>query len=241
VKALAMATYQLSPAFLAKCRKQALFRFSFVLPLLAGFGLLLGLQSDDGGTAFLLATPLVVVVLAFSVARTLSRQRQSLASCRLWLEDDLLRRTQDGFPEVCIHKDEATELVEIPGIGLGVFTPEKARSITVPEGLEGYDDLKKHLSGWMPIKQMPSVTDKQMLTRSVVLMVLVVAGIAVTMLYNDPKVVLPVGSLLVFLLLWGFVQIRRSPHVEARIKRTSWIVFFPMVWIFGRVIQVLSR
>ncbi len=154
-----MKSYRLRPEFVARTLRKNL-----VGPLI--FGLVIvamvvaALMARGPLTASSL-TCLVPVALAFVAFIAWTVRRQTLGgwgSYRLDLDEVSVSRVQAGYPELVIRREEITRIVETPAHWLVVYAAEKGLQITIPEGVEDYEEIRSRLSTWQPIE--PASQDK---------------------------------------------------------------------------------
>ena len=95
----------------------------------------------------------IMVALAgggIAVVRNLQRKRAWLETYTLSLNHSLVRQARGGFPPFEIRREEVQSLVEKPGTGLRLRTASRFRYLDIPDGIEGYDEVRAELRAWAP-------------------------------------------------------------------------------------------
>lgn len=74
------------------------------------------------------------------------RIRKQWSSYRITLDGELITRQVEEFDTVDLHRDEITGLVPLTNRGVRVLSEDPAKSLVIPEALEGYGDVL----AWLP-------------------------------------------------------------------------------------------
>jgi hypothetical protein len=185
--------------------------------------------------------PLAVVILfllssiAYSFMKAQKREQEVWSSWELILGEDFLIRRIKGFPEMEIRRDEITALKESDA-GLRVETNSRDRVIVIAPALVDYQDARARVSLWMvPVQQ----TQHEWLSPArwmVVLPLLVLLLFGSFFLATRSYVVVATGIPLLGILAWSVLRIQRSAQLGANLKRSSLMIFFPLLAIVARLV-----
>ncbi len=181
--------------------------------------------------AFLAVIFVVMLVINFF------KMRKTMAALSITLNDDAISMNVPGLLASEVRREEVTRIEERPKQALVVHGPGK-RAVGVPVMIEGYDEIRAALATWRPIEpaQPARINLMRMLTVFGVL-----GGWAATYLFDDPRVVIPVGSLVIIGLIASMVIIWRNKMLDARFKRLTLWVLMPLFAVIVRVIEVARR
>ena len=170
------------------------------------------------------------------VYRALSLQREQWASFRLVLEGDALTRHVAKLPPLTFRREELTRLEEIAGAGLVLRSRSQGAVLVVPVALVGYGELRAALADWRDIE---STSFKRAAARGWTKLLGIAGGVllafGIVIGVNDARIVTPVGAIVVGILLWSHVSIRRNPQIDERTKPRAWLILLPVLSIVGIV------
>jgi len=190
-----------------------------------------GLEVSPPTMALLAVVFVVMIVISFF------KVRRTMAALSITLNDDTISMNVPGVLASEVRRDEVTRIEERPKQALVVHGPGK-RAVGVPAMIGGYDEIRAALATWHPIEaaQPSRFNLRRMLTTIAAL-----GGWAATYLFDDPRVVIPIGSLLVIALLASVVIVWRNKVVDIRHKRLMLWVLMPVFALVVRVIEVARR
>jgi hypothetical protein len=163
---------------------------------------------------------------------TWQRQRRLWGSFRIALTDELITRQQEGAAAITIRRDEVTRIVEHPTKALVLYAAA-GKTMYLPPHLNGYDELVSALRAWQPFDT-PRIGFFRRHASSIA-SAATLAGFAATFWSTTPYIFVPTGFLLLIALIIWLIKIQRSPLVEQRIKKQSWIISLPMFGIILRL------
>jgi hypothetical protein len=143
------------------------------------------------------------------------------------------------MPDVEIGRHESTKIHEAPPNGtpngLVIRTAERQRFINIPVALDGYDEVKDQLGHW---QQIEPLSTKKYLGLQTLIWLLVPAAYLVMFISRNAWLVLTVGILLIALMGFAVVELRRSMNVDSRVKNMKIMVFGFIVLIVIIVVRV---
>jgi len=205
------------------------YAFMFAIALLVVFRQ--GIDPSPLLLGFLGVVYALVIVMAFF------KMRKRMAALSISLTDDAISMAVPGLLASAVLRDEVTRIEERPGQGIAVYGRDK-RVVGVPSMIGGYDEIRTALALWRPIE--PAVPNRGG-WKGTLIVFGVVAGWAATYLFDDPRLVIPIGSLVVIALLVSLVLIWRNKMLDVRYKRLMLLVLLPVAAIVVRLIEVVAR
>lgn len=222
-------TYQLNPESFKDVKKAAIIRMLILTPIVVIFGLagvIAMTMRDNEGMSFLDATVnafnlflVIILLLAFGFAtyKVLRREREAWSSYELTLGRDFIARRIRNFPDLEIHQNEVVSIQESPGKGIFVRTANKHKVIFIHHSLDGYEQVKAHLSSWQSLEPLQIETRLKLLNIALIPATLLLFILLITS--NNLLVVMPSGILLLIMFVWGRIETKRSPNIDKRHKR----------------------
>jgi hypothetical protein len=235
-------SYQLAPEGF-KAVKRRLIRMPIVFTLTLGAFLAVMNFRPSEGWMFNLLIPLTVafflaVGTSIGVSSQIKAQRAAWESYDLVIYEDGIIRRQRGYPDIELRRDDVKRVV-VSRWGLTVKGPSLDQMIFIPNALMGYAEVLEELRSWVS----QTSEDKPAWRVATILAptALAVTAMGAFMLSSDKRVVVPLGILLAIGLLWCFLAVRRSPHLDARTKQLSWMTLFVVVAVLLRTITMLAN
>ena len=232
-----MKTFKLDPDAFQDIRKKTFIRIiplSFVA-VFAGLYVSYINQSPDSSKidTFSFTIPVILVVLVYSIVRALNRRKVIWESYQLMIDGNTITRTENNTPTISINKDEIVEISDHANGIILIRSNEQAKFIYVPSAVQDRKELVQSLSEFGTINQVEAKKSNF----TVYLYSLLVIGLFL-LFYKSEKLpaILFSGSLLTIGLLWSFIEIRRSKHIDNKLKRSSYFVFFLIFVIIGRIL-----
>lgn len=174
-----------------------------------------------------LVPPLLVgpAILLFSSYLT-KKLHKSWATFALHVSSDSILRTQEGYPDLEIRREEFGHMHNwyFPWKALIISGKNRYKVIMVPAGIEGFDELLELLRDWKPLQ---SVTEQRLQTIAPV----VGALLALAAHYlpqwapnSDPRLLLIAHALSAVSFIVGFVEMRRNPYMDKLNRRFAWLM-----------------
>lgn len=210
--------------------------------LVAGIALSISLINADKKSLdlFPLIIGLVVgsVFLTFSLRRIIKRQQVQFESYSLTVADHVIGREIANTPTILIYTNDIREIIKRRNGSFVIVGKKAGEMIFIPQQIEDYEELETRLNNLKPLNTSSSVRAIQWLQIG---MPLVGLGLMVATFYSFNKIIVGVcGSLLIGLLLWGFVALQKSKHLDDRTKRTKWWMLFLTVVVIAVMFMKLS-
>jgi len=240
-----MREYKLSPAFFPQTQRRVLI-FTVPFMILAGAaGILIAGHGDRSSSAFYFTALVGIIAMIIGIRIGLRQTQQSWSSYRLIMDENLIKRTRDGLPDIMIAYNEISKITQTPGSGLTIQTSIPTRQIGVPETLENYPEFRLELQKIHVIDNAPISRTKWLLPvlLGVSIGLLTLAAFAITFLATNRYVIALTGTLLIVALLLGHVRIQRSIYLPQQVKRIDkWFGLLPPSVIAIRVfLAILGR
>lgn len=203
--------------------------------LAIGVGYWIAVRAGSSRPPFwLVGLPLVMI--AFGLRLALRRTRQWFNTFEIELNGDQITRRQAQAPDLILGRAEVTSIVELRERGLTLLGPNRFQNMGIPVEIEGYRMLADQLRQWAPSGPRPSRRwDVAPLGAGIAAITLL--GIA--FLAPTPAVGAFASALLVILLVWAFVEIRRNTNLDRETRRSSWIIAIPVAVLVVRVAKFL--
>ncbi len=237
-----MREYKLSPIFFSQMRRRVLIISVPFMVMAAVVGLLIAYRRDSSSSPIDLLITCVIVAIAifFGFRKGLHKQQQMWSSYRLIADENSIKRTQDGLPDITINYSDIFKVTEAPGIGLTVQTSVPSRRISVPATLEDYSEFRLDLGKRHEIDKTARSRTRLMQLFSISYGLLTLAAVAITFLATNRYVVIVIGTLLFVAQLLGLVIIQRSTFTTKQVKMSSWLVLLVLAIIAVRVFYAFS-
>ncbi len=242
-----MREYKLSPAFFSQMRKRILI-FGVPLMVLTASAVVwisaARIAREGNGSyltspVFFTVVILGAIVIGFSIRRSLQEQQRLWSSYRLILDENSVKRTQAGLPELVINYDEISRITEAPGAGLDIQTSKISRLIGVPGTLEDYSLFRLELAKRHAIECLPGSRAKWIPVLLIVMGLLPAAGFMIIFLAGNRFVSWITGILLFAVILASFLTIQRSTFITKRVKRASWLIWLPLMALGDWILRTI--
>jgi tetratricopeptide (TPR) repeat protein len=230
-------TFHLSEEYFKRLRKLTL---TYTVPLLvigAPAFMYFGNRRGSGSPTILLpGLGFTAVITGISIYRAVRRQEKLWRTFRVTVDDDAVSRTQDAHTPMTIRAAEIERIKEGPKRGLTIVAQGRGTTLSIPDTLADYDECRALLARWAPIE-----IARGPLNRAVLLVIsLAVMGVFVVFdRTKDPSIVVPLGVAVAAILVFGHVKMQRSPDIDKRTKRWSWVGLLLVLQIAVRVVTAL--
>ena len=230
--------YILTDAYFAFLRK----RFYYVvapiclLALITGF-LIATLQRGISIGA-IVVVPILLVVIIFSLRKSLVQVQKSWASYQLIIEPDSITRQQDHYETIKIFSHEITRIQAVTRGSIIVHGDQAKKQIIIPDTLENFDEVKAILVQWHKIDDIENkLKQNTIIIYTAAVVTLVVMGIV--MLGEKSPFILALAIVFLLLLVSSFFFIQRSNAVDTKTKRVLWWIILPIIMVGTRTYFLL--
>lgn len=208
---------------------------SGVTMLIAGATALLIVQHNQPDASLWIALP-ILILLGVSVAIGRATARRRFSAMVLTLTGDTIVMNAPGtlVPQQ-VRRDEVVRIEERRGQGLAVRAGG-GRIVGVPAVLDAYDDIRAVLATWHPIEPVQPANGLVKLLPFVFM-----AAFAVSFGSNDPRIVVPLGSLCAIGLIAAIIYTLRSRVIAPALRVTMFVALLPLAALIVRIIILVSR
>jgi hypothetical protein len=189
---------------------------------------------DSSGIFFVFLMAIIFVWTDFRVRKS---TRHTLSTFRLIVDEDSIIRESGTMPRIAIRKDEVSYIVKGIDGSYVVAGGSTLNAINIPAGIDQPELLDQLLSGIRPMVskgQLPSMIKYGLPA----LTVLGIIGMGSVFLEDALLSVIGMSFTCLFFVV-VFAVIQRSKNVERRIKRTSYIMFIPLLSFLAVIISKL--
>jgi hypothetical protein len=219
-------------------QRQAIFRTVLVSALAVAGGLyIVSRMTRLDARQFMVFVPVLLLLMGVSLIRTMKRERAAYFATEWDLGDDLIRRRMPHRPDIEIRKTEVKKIEQRSG-GLLVRGAAAGQAIWIPGSVKGFSELSSRLSNWQTIERPNRRVPWPLI--SALVSVGSIATFVLVFVSHNPWLVVPLGLCFSAFLLWCTWYVRRSPHLDERIKKTAWFFLMPVVALLGRVVILLA-
>jgi lysylphosphatidylglycerol synthetase-like protein (DUF2156 family) len=240
-----MREYKLPAAYFAKVRTRVLVWTLLISSIAATAGIriamaLIGwLDNASHLPASVLSITVVFVVIALMVGLRigLRRVQRSWESYRLILDENSIRRVQEGYPEITIQSSEISRITEAEGRGLIVHSVKPYTDIGIPRAVQEYAEIRADLEKKHAIERISGARGKAMAALVIAIGLLTPVALLIIFLATNKLI----GTLLFSWLLASVVIVQRSGSASKQAKRISWLVSVPLLAIAIRVLFVIAN
>ncbi len=236
-----MRTFKNDPKRFSELRKLFFVRTIPMMALALAVGLYIGLSGpqakDPKVNVMPLAAPIAIAVAVgggvLGLFRASKRQQELYETYRLTLDETAIVREQKTTPTIRIPINEITRITKNANSSFTIRGRNDREMIGVAPQIEDHAELERLLGR---IRPFGGDVHRPLLEKySRFSGVLTVILFALVFLSNEKTVVLLSGSLLTGLLCWSFVEIRKSKHIDARTKRSMYMVVFPLFAVLAKI------
>ena len=236
-----MQTFKIRQGGFKDVKKQMLIRTIPIMLVAATAGLLIGSINSKGKAddvdVLPIVIPLIVIALGFGLYRGINRQRSLFDSYTLTITNNLVTREQLNTPTISIYFNEIIEIIKYKNGSLLIKGKDSTDLISIPAQIDNYSQLELTLQKILPI-----TNDRASILRKYQgVTALVAIGLMFCVYTVNNKIIVGLSaSILVPLMLWGFVKVRNSKNVDNKTKKIFWWVLLVLVSIIAVTILKLT-
>jgi hypothetical protein len=200
-----------------------------------------GDKSYLSSPCFIIVLILVAITLIFSILNGLRKVQRLWASYRLFIDENSIKRLQDGLPDIAIDNGEISKISEAEGRGLLVQSIKPSRQIGIPFTLQDYSEVRSELARRHTIDKTSGTWEKLMPVLTLAAGLLTLVAVLITFLATNRYVIVITGVLLFLGMIMSLVSIQRSIYTTKEVKRNSWLVLLPILLIGVRIFFVITN
>jgi len=186
--------------------------------------------------------PMIITVAIFAsgfgIYLSVRRQKALFESYRFIIADGVVMREQLDTPKISIQFNDIKEIAKHKSGVFSVKGRDAASMIAIPVQVDDYQQLEAALQQIQPIvlkDQVPFMERYQSLAA------LATVGLMFCVYRVNNKIIVALsGSALVALLVWSFIKIRNSKHLDNKTKRSAWWVVLVLVLVIAVMIAKLT-
>ena len=193
-------------------------------------------RQESEVNVYFFVIPMVLIVLGFSIYRSVNRQKEIFDSYKLSIDNNSITREQSNTQTISIPIEDIREICKNSNGSLTIKGNSTVNIIIIPAQIENFEKLEQLLSEIMPIseknKDNKSFLQKHIAILSFLLPIATLGLMAVVFLWNNKIIVGICGTLLLVILTFSFVGIQRNKNIDNKTKRGRW-------WLIIVVISIL--
>jgi hypothetical protein len=175
-------------------------------------------------------------LIIFQVYRQMRRLRRIWQSYRIFIEDGLIARHIEGFPELRVSKANVISIEERASGDLVIHTVNPQAAFGISRDILDIGSLRKELETWGAFRP----TKSRGLWRWP-LRIFIFLAFGVAFLGINPWLTVVISPLLIAVMIWSFVQIQKNKQLPRRTKLMVFIVIFPVVGLIGATAMAIIR
>ena len=161
-----------------------------------------------------------------------------LESFTIELDEDGVKRTQEKTPEMYLAKEDIQAVYKLKEGGLKLQGKAKTDFIFIPPHMEEQAELHQKIQEWKALEDLPESTVWEKLSRFIAIPFL--GSMLVVFMVDNKLAVGIAGVVFVALSVWTFLEIRKSKHLDKRVKRASWWSILVILSVLFAVIMKIS-
>jgi hypothetical protein len=240
-------TYRLAPEGFNVVRKKLLGQRAIIFTGIIIFTIIITFRQLDMDwqrvsfvslAPYFILTMLLIGALATGLLKGMEQNREAWNTYELIIGEDFLIRRIKNFPELEIRRHEITSIKESPA-GLQVETSSRDRTIGIASSLVDYEDARARLSQWMTPTRRTQQGWLNPARWMIALPLLVLLLFGLFLLSVRSWVLISTGTPLLAILVWTFILIRKSVQISDRVKRTSLLVFLPILAVATKLVMAI--
>ena len=169
------------------------------------------------------------------------RMKRRLIKCwetyDLEIGQDYLLRRQADIPDLRLQFDEVKAVEHVQGRYLRVIGKTNGRAISIPEGIDHFDQVLKTVSSLCPVR----VRTIELWQKYRVFMA---AGLSIYMIMlwaTSPVVVIPLSLAMGSVTVWVFFWIQRNPSIPIKQKRIAWIYWLLLLMCVVKLLGAVAE
>jgi hypothetical protein len=154
----------------------------------------------------------------WSPLRMKRRLTKYWATYDLEIGPDYFLRRQADLPDLRLGFEEVRSVEHVPGRYLRVIGKRTGQVISIPEGIEQFENVLSSVSSVRPIelKRLQQWLKYRLFMAAALILF-------ITMLWStSPAVVIPLSIMMSAVIVWTFFWIRRNPNLQRRTKIIAW-------------------
>lgn len=235
-----MKTYKISDSGLDLLKRKSIIRSLPFFLIAIGVSILLtqyGPNADNQsteGNEFIY--PIMTLLLGAAIVMAYRRNGKLLESFEIAIDDEGIKRTQDKTPEIYLSKEDIQAAYALKEGGIKLQGKSKTSFILIPPLMEEKEELSQKIQAWMELEPLPESSLRQKLSR--LLAIPFIGSMLLVFLADNKMLVGIAGAFFVGFAIWSMLEIRRSQHLDKRVKKAAW---WMLLLIFSVLFVVISK
>jgi len=217
-----MTEFSLGLDGIRKLRKQLIINFMMITLFVIGFGIALVLPDLNSIPSEIWLVPFFALIMVYSLYRGTTRQKKSLKSYKLIIDDETITRKIFNTPDIRLYFDEITEITKNSRGTITIKSDIRNSTIYAFSQVGNIDELESILSTIQPITiKKSTIFSKYFVFAGIIAFATALVG----MYLATNKVVVSISSFIVLAIWgWSFYVIRTNKNIDAKTKRSSWFM-----------------
>jgi hypothetical protein len=238
-----MQQYKIKPNGFAEVRKKMLMRVIPTMAIAAIGGIVIAQVNSGGKTGdtniLPFFIPTIIVVMAFSIFRSVNRQKKLFATYTLTIDDNVITRQMHNTPEITIYFHEVKEIIKSMEGGFTIKGSDPSDIIIIPVQVENYEELEALLNQVKPVITPPASLSVIQKLRPI--LSLAAAGAMVAVFVSDNKIVVSIAGILGLCLLgWTFFYLSKSKNIDKKTRGSRWAFLLVMIAMVAIMVVKLT-
>lgn len=185
------------------------------------------------------AVPLIFVFLGYSLYKGIKRQRSLFESYKLTINDENIIREQLNTSSINLPINQISKISKLKDGTITIIGRNKSEMIIVPVQIEKYDEIESKLNAIIPLKV---IEKEKLLEKYSSVTGLITIGLMVCVYTLTNKIIVGVsGSLLLGILLWSFIVLRKNKNLDEKTKKGVWWIIIVLISIIGVMFLKLTN
>jgi hypothetical protein len=175
--------------------------------------------------------PLVAGALLFGITKGLDRQKELFESYLITFDNDCIIREQLNTSTITISNAEITEIIKKKNGSYSIKGNSNIHVIEVPAQLLDIERFEKLLTEIKPISER---NNESILKKYSGMLSLITIALMVAVYISNNKIVVGIsGILLLAIMAYSFIAIRRNKNIDNKTKQGSWWVLLVVTSIIA--------
>jgi peptidoglycan/LPS O-acetylase OafA/YrhL len=215
-----MQVFKIRPAGFTEIRKKLLLKIIPITLIAVAAGIFISSRNSPAGpNIYPFLIPFLALVLFFAVYRAVNRQKALYDSYTLTFEHDLVKREQLNTPTIDIPFSDIRSVKKLANGSFLVQGKNHGDKIIIPVQIDDYAAVESMLN---QVAGVETITGKPAFQKYQGIFTLLVVGSMVCVFTVTNKVIVTLsGAVVLAVMIWGFIEVRRNKNIDAKTKRAS--------------------
>lgn len=218
-----MSVYKNNPEGFAKLRKRLVVATSILMLIVVTGIIIYGLIINKDPTSLTVSICLAafyLVLMFFSLKRTINRQQQIFDSYELHIGETYISRKQQGVPDSRIDNKEIRSITKAANGSILIKSSAPSAMICISPSIQHYNEVEFYLNTLISVQNQGS---KNLLQKYAYLFLIVFAVLTITFFITTNRLItLITGTVLLVVLTWSFYKLRKNKNLDVKLRRSAW-------------------